>query len=739
MNPPGAPPRRRRARLIAIAAALLGLVGGLLVTTTVTANAADTLLSQGKPVTASSAENAGTAAGNAVDGNTGTRWSSAFSDPQWIQVDLGATFTISQVVLQWEAAYATAYQLQTSSNGTTWTTVYSTTTSTGGTQTLAVSGSGRYVRMNGTARATQYGYSLWEFQVYGVTTGGGCTTTVAPNRPITVSSQESAGTPGTAAMDGNPGTRWSSAFSDPQWIQIDLGSNVSVCQVVLQWEAAYATAFQIQLSPQATVWTTIYSTTTGTGGTQTLNVSGTGRYLRVMMTARATPYGYSLWEITVRTGTPATSQPPTSNPPTSNPPTSNPPTSNPPTSNPPTSNPPGDRLLSYNKPATASTFQNEGACVNCTAAKAVDNDPATRWATSSVNGWVDPGWIYVDLGATATIHSVVLQWDPAYATAYQIQVSPNASTWTTIYTTTTSTGFKQTINGLNGSGRYVRMYGTARSNGYGYSLWEFQVYGTGGAPTTPPALPPNVSFPASRLVFGDEFNGAANSTPDASKWFAETGPGVNNELQYYTNNNNARMDGAGSLVIEARREVTAGSSCPGGPCQYTSGRINTSRTFTFTYGRVEARIKVSGTQGLWPAFWLLGANFSQVSWPACGEIDIMEHVGKEANRVYSTLHAPAYFGGGGAGTYNQITGDFAAAFHTYAVEWNQTHMTFFVDGNAFLTWNKSDIEATRGPWVFDHPFFIILNNAVGGDWPGPPDATTVLPQRMAIDYVRVYQ
>jgi beta-glucanase (GH16 family) len=207
-------------------------------------------------------------------------------------------------------------------------------------------------------------------------------------------------------------------------------------------------------------------------------------------------------------------------------------------------------------------------------------------------------------------------------------VSPNASTWTTVYSTTTSAGFKQTISGLNASGRYVRMYGMARSNGYGYSLWEFQVFGTGGAPSAPPAPPAAVNFPATRLVFNDEFNGAANTTPDASKWFAETGPGVNNELQYYTNNNNARMDGAGSLVIEARREVTAGSSCPGGPCQYTSGRINTSRSFTFAYGRVEARIKVSGTQGLWPAFWLLGANFSQVSWPACGEIDIMEHVGK---------------------------------------------------------------------------------------------------------------
>jgi beta-glucanase (GH16 family) len=148
---------------------------------------------------------------------------------------------------------------------------------------------------------------------------------------------------------------------------------------------------------------------------------------------------------------------------------------------------------------------------------------------------------------------------------------------------------------------------------------------------------------------------------------------------------------------------------------------------------------VSGTQGLWPAFWLLGANFPTVGWPASGEIDIMEHVGKVPNAVYSTLHAPGYYGGGGYGSPYTISGDFASAFHTYAVDWDATHMTFSVDGTAFFTANKATVEATRGPWVYDHPFFIILNNAVGGDWPGAPDGTTVLPQRMLVDYVRVYQ
>ncbi|ACU72398.1 coagulation factor 5/8 type domain protein [Catenulispora acidiphila DSM 44928] len=271
------------------------------------AHAADSLLSQGKTTTASSTENAGNPAANATDGNTATRWSSAFSDPQWLEVDLGASATVDKVVLNWEAAYATAFQIQTSADGTNWTSIYSTTTGTGGVQTLTVAGTGRYVRMYGTARATGYGYSLYEFQVYGTTgtgTGGGCSTTnAALNQPATASSAENAGTAASAAVDGNLGTRWSSAFSDPQWLQVDLGSTQSICQVVLNWETAAAKAYQIQTSANGTTWTSIYSTTTSPGGTETLNVSGSGRYIRMYGTARATQYGYSLWEFQVHTGT----------------------------------------------------------------------------------------------------------------------------------------------------------------------------------------------------------------------------------------------------------------------------------------------------------------------------------------------------------------------------------------------------------------------------------------------------
>ncbi|HEY3482228.1 MAG TPA: discoidin domain-containing protein, partial [Streptomyces sp.] len=229
--------------------------GALSATTATTAHAASTLLSQGKPATASSTENAGTPASAAVDGDTGTRWSSAASDPQWVQVDLGSTQSISQVVLNWETAYATGFKIQTSDNGTAWTDAYSTTTGTGGVQTLAVNASGRYVRMYGTARATGYGYSLWEFQVYG---GGGTpppdcgSGNAALNRPATASSTENGGTPASAAVDGDPATRWSSAASDPQWLQVDLGTSQTICQVGLSWETASATAFQIQVSDTGT-------------------------------------------------------------------------------------------------------------------------------------------------------------------------------------------------------------------------------------------------------------------------------------------------------------------------------------------------------------------------------------------------------------------------------------------------------------------------------------------------------
>ncbi|MFC6020818.1 discoidin domain-containing protein [Plantactinospora solaniradicis] len=726
MNSALSPPRVRphwlsRWRALTVSGTILALFGGYLVVSGTSADAAETLLSQGRPATASSTESAATPASAAVDGDAGTRWSSAFAEPQWLQVDLGAVAPLSRIVLNWEGAYARAFTIQTSTNGSAWTTVHTTTSGSGGTQEITVSGSGRYVRLNATARATAYGVSLWEFQVYGESGTSACGTgNAAQGRPATASSTQSTTFPAASAVDGSTATRWSSLAADPQWLRVDLGSTQSICGVTLNWEAAYATAFQIQTSADGTNWTTVYSTTTGTGGTQVLTVAGSGRYVRMYGTQRGTAFGYSLWEFAVRTGT-GPSTPPTTTPP--------------PTTPPPTTPPPGGSvLLSYQKPAVASTSQNDGACFECVPARAFDNDPASRWATSATTGWVDPGWIYVDLGATATISQVVLQWDPAYAAAYQIQVSANASTWTPIYSTTTGRGFKETIN-VTGTGRYVRMYGTARSSQYGYSLYEFKVFGTGGNPTAPPPMPPDPTFPANILVWSDEFNGAAGSKPDPTKWTIDPGTGQNNEIQYYTNNNNASMNGTGALVIEARRETAGGRD-------YTSHRMNTGGKFTVQYGRIEARIQVPKGNGLWPAFWMMGADFlTGRPWPYNGEIDIMEVLGRNTLEGYSTLHAPQYNGGAGYGQKYPAPGgvDFAGGFHVWAAEWDSRGITFKVDGQTVFYASKETVESTRGPWVFDHPFYLILNLAVGGDFPGPVDSTTPFPSRMLVDYVRVYR
>ncbi|MEV6286648.1 discoidin domain-containing protein [Kribbella sp. NPDC051770] len=540
---------------------------------------------------------------------------------------------------------------------------------------------------------------------------------LSQGKTVTASSAENVAFPASAAVDGDPGTRWSSAFGDPQWIQVDLGQSATISQVALSWEAAYSTGFRIETSADGNNWAQVYSTTTGAGGNQTLDVNGNGRYVRLYSTARATQWGVSLWEFKVFGTTGGGPGPgPTS------------------------------KLLSYGKTGAASTQQHDPNCWECTPARAFDLDPASRWATATDSGWVDPGWISVDLGATAQIDKVVLQWDPASAKSYEVQTSNDNVNWTKIYGTTNGPGFKETLN-ITGTGRYVRMYGTQRNTPYGYSLWEFQVYGTGGAPNTPPTPPADPS-PNPQLIWSDEFNGAAGAKPDAAKWSADPGTGQNNELQVYTNHNNTQMDGQGHLVLEARREVTPGSACPidpvtgSGTCQYTSARMNSGGKFSTTYGKVEARIKVPKGNGLWPAFWMMGADFlTGRPWPYNGEIDIVEILGRETTKGYSTLHAPAYNGAGGyGGTYGLPGGaDFSNDFHTWTMHWNSTSITYQVDGTTVFVVDKAQLEATRGPWIFDHPFYLILNLAVGGDFPGPPNAQTPFPARMLVDYVRVYR
>lgn len=231
------------------------------------------------------------------------------------------------------------------------------------------------------------------------------------------------------------------------------------------------------------------------------------------------------------------------------------------------------------------------------------------------------------------------------------------------------------------------------------------------------------------LDWSDEFDGARL---DHSRWVEETGGHGfgNNELEFYTARpENVRVVG-GNLVIEARKEAWKGR-------QYTSARIKTAGLKERTYGRYEARIRIPRGQGIWPAFWMLGADCEAVGWPRCGEIDIMENIGKEPGIVHGTIHGPGYSGEHGFGAPSSLaSGAYADGFHLYAVEWEPGEIRWYRDG---ILYHTARPDMVKGAWVFEHPFFVILNLAVGGGWPGKPDASTVFPQQMLVDYVRVYR
>ena len=242
-----------------------------------------------------------------------------------------------------------------------------------------------------------------------------------------------------------------------------------------------------------------------------------------------------------------------------------------------------------------------------------------------------------------------------------------------------------------------------------------------------------------QLVWSDEFNGSNGSLPDASKWsFVTGGNGFGNrELEYYTARTENAHQHDGSLVITAKRESFTGPD--GVTREFTSARLKTAGQFSQTYGRFEARLKLPKGQGLWPAFWLLGDDISQAGWPACGEIDIMELVGSAPSTILGTIHGPGYSGGQGPSTKFTLPSGkrFSDDFHIFAVEWEPMVIRFYVDDTLYVTRTPADLPpGTR--WVFDKPFFVILNVAVGGNLPGPPDSSTRFPQTMLVDYVRVF-
>ncbi|MEV0136551.1 ricin-type beta-trefoil lectin domain protein [Dactylosporangium sp. NPDC050688] len=245
-----------------------------------------------------------------------------------------------------------------------------------------------------------------------------------------------------------------------------------------------------------------------------------------------------------------------------------------------------------------------------------------------------------------------------------------------------------------------------------------------------------------QVSWSDEFNGPAGTSPDAAKWVFAIGGGGwgNQELQYYTDSpSNASMDGKGNLVITARKENPAGYDCWNGKCAYTSARIFTKKLFEQRYGRFEMRTKFPvGGKGIWPSMFMLGNNIDEVDWPESGEIDVVEYVGSKPGQALGTIHGPGYNGGGGVGAaYDLPNGAvFGDDFHLFAVDWTADSITWSVDNVVYSRKTAADLRGNR--WVFDHPFYILLNFAVGGQLPGSPDGGTPFPQMMVVDYVRAY-
>jgi beta-glucanase (GH16 family) len=231
------------------------------------------------------------------------------------------------------------------------------------------------------------------------------------------------------------------------------------------------------------------------------------------------------------------------------------------------------------------------------------------------------------------------------------------------------------------------------------------------------------------LVWADEFEGPAGTAPDPRTWRPETGGGGwgNAELQYYTAGTaNAALDGAGHLAITARHDGL----------RYTSARLTSKNLRSVRYGRIEARIKLPGGRGIWPACWLLGDDIDQGGWPRCGEIDVLENFGIDPAVVHGAVHGPGYCGGGGISGALDAGSPLAAAFHVYAIRWEPDRIRWYADQTCYHTVTPADLR--DNPWVFDHDFYLLLNVAVGGTASVPPDSSTQFPRTMLVDYIRVY-
>ncbi|WP_339617622.1 discoidin domain-containing protein [uncultured Gilvimarinus sp.] len=661
------------------------------------------LLSLNKPASSSDVEGDMIAA-NAFDGDPATRWASEFADPQWIQVDLEEVSTLTSVNLSWEAAYGSAYTIEGSVDGSDWTVLASVSGGTGGDETINVSGDYRYVRLNGTERGTEWGYSLFEMEVWGygdvqaptasVTIqspsagqtvqageavnlsvsvsdgnwfaaggsirysldGGAELTATNPSvnlgalaagaHSLTVVLVDAAGDAvGSArnvnftvqaseindaellslnksatssevegphvannAFDGDMGTRWGSEHSDTHFLQVDLGASYAIGSIQIDWEPAYATAYNIEVSQDGNAWTPIYSTTSGAGGEETLDVAGQGRYVRLNATERATPYGYSIWEMRIYSeGDVALEAQIDITAPFAN-----------------QAFVEGDTVSLMVAVDDADWFSNGGSyryyldgngAVGVTqagavdlgvlsvgthslsvdlldangvvigsgdtvqfivnsdgnnnggptgspekltpidvtasssvgtgvAANAIDGNEASRWESEQS----DPQYLQLDMGELTYFTRIMLDWEGAYGNVYTIDVSDDGNTWTTVFSTDSGNGGVDDIT-LNGeSGRYIRMHGTGRATGYGYSLFEVETYGMAADPDL--ALVNIVSPTAGASIpETDEVSLQVNVT-DGS-WFANGG-----QYRY-------RLDGGAAIDVANLNAINLGSLATG--------------------------------------------------------------------------------------------------------------------------------------------------------------------------------
>ena len=419
-------------------------------------------LALGKATTASSVYSSTYTAGKANDGSASTRWASAEGrDGEWWQVDLGSAQTVASVNINWEIAYASHYQIQTSTNGSTFTTVADVTNTSAGTKTTNFTPtSARYVRILGLTRGTPWGISIWEAQVFGDSSSSPSPPPPPPPPPsgsnlalgkaTTASSVYSSTYTAGKANDGSASTRWASAEGrDGEWWQVDLGSAQTVASVNINWEIAYASHYQIQTSTNGSTFTTVADVTNTSAGTKTTNFTPTSaRYVRILGLTRGTPWGISIWEAQVFGDSSSSPSPPPPPPP-----------------------PPSGSNLALGKATTASSVYSS----TYTAGKANDGSASTRWASAEGR---DGEWWQVDLGSAQTVASVNINWEIAYASHYQIQTSTNGSTFTTVADVTNTSAGTKTTNFTPTSARYVRILGLTRGTPWGISIWEAQVFGS---------------------------------------------------------------------------------------------------------------------------------------------------------------------------------------------------------------------------------------------------------------------